>query len=449
MFRLLYGDCRHVLAMLGPESIDAIVSDPPYEIGFMGRKWDNTGIAYDRTLWEQVYRVLKPGGYVVSFGATRTYHRMAVAIEDAGFEVRDSLHWIYGSGMPKSMDIAKAYDKEAGTWRGRAGALLSENHAMTGGNYARTPKGEPVTEAGWAWKGWGTNLKPGHEPFVLARKPIPKTLLQNIEAYGLGGLNIDACRMAFEEGEVDFSRMQRQQQVSGAIEGAFGAARLIGTEIQTYKEGGRWPANIVLTHSADCGTECQEDCPVGRIEAQVAGASRYFPVIAAEDSDAFYYSAKVSRAERDAGCENLPSRTAKATVLRDPETPGAKNGRAGANRGAGAPLYYCAACNLSLQGGRAASVCPVSLDGEHVPEARGTVEAVRNHHPTVKPTKLMEWCVKLVCPRGGTVLDPFMGSGSTGIAAANAGMRFIGIEQNPEYYDIARARVSHAHDSRD
>lgn len=406
MFRLLYGDCRTVLSLLGPESVDAVVSDPPYEIGFMGRSWDNTGIAYDAAFWKEVFRVLKPGGYVVSFGATRTYHRMAVAIEDAGFEVRDSLHWIYGSGMPKSMDIAKAYDKEAGIWRGRAGALLSDNPAMTGGNYARTPKGEPVTEAGWAWKGWGTNLKPGHEPFILARKPVPKTLLQNIEAYGLGGLNIDACRMAFEEGEVDFSHVQRQQHAGGAIEGAFGAARLIGTEIQTYKEAGRWPANIVLTHSTDCGLSCDPECPVGRIEAQAPGASRYFPVIQPEEAAAFYYSAKVSRTERDAGCETLPQRSAKEAIQRDPETPGAKNGRAGASR---------------------------------------TAEAVRNHHPTVKPVKLMEWCIKLTCPPGSTVLDPFMGSGSTGIAAANTGTRFIGIEQNPEYYDIARARVSHAY----
>jgi len=402
--RLLYGDCREVLARLGPESVDAIVCDPPYEISFMGRGWDATGIAYDVGLWEQALRVLKPGGHLIAFGATRTYHRMACAIEDAGFQVRDSLHWIYGSGFPKSTDLAKEADKQAGIWRGRAGALESENPAMSGGNYERTPKGEPATEAGWAWKGWGSALKPGHEPFILARKPMPTTLINSVLSCGLGGLNIDACRVPFKPGSVDFSRKQRQQRADGVVQ--FGSAGLIGKEIDTYKENGRWPANIVFSHSAACGDACAEDCPVAALEAQYPGAGEFFSIVGGDAFDRpFYYSPKVSRAEREAGCDGLPSRSGADAVGREPGSAGTQSPRAGAGR---------------------------------------TATEVRNHHPTVKPWKLMAWCIRLVCPSGGVVVDPFMGSGSTGIAAINSGVHFIGIEQSAEFYEIARARIRHA-----
>ena len=404
MFRLLSGDCRDALRLMGPDIIDAVVCDPPYEIGFMGRGWDSTGIAYDVGLWKEALRVLKPGGHLIAFGATRTYHRMAVAIEDAGFQLRDSLHWIYGSGFPKSTDLSKEADKQQGIWRGRAGALTSGNPALSGGNYERTAKGDPATEQGWAWKGWGSALKPGHEHFVLARKPIPGTLSKNVLTYGLGGLNIDACRMPFKPGAVDFSRKQRQQKAQGVVQ--FGAAGLIGKEIDTYKEGGRWPANMVFSHGAGCTETCEDDCPVAALEAQYPGASDFFPVIGGDALDRpFYYSPKVSRTEREAGCDGLPTRSGAEAVSREPGSAGMQSPRAGAGR---------------------------------------TAEEVRNHHPTVKPWKLMEWCINLVCPDGGLVLDPFMGSGSTGIAAVRSGHNFIGIEQNAAYYDIARARISHA-----
>lgn len=380
MFRLLSGDCREVLRLLGPESIDAIVCDPPYELGFMGKGWDSTGIAYDVGLWKEALRVLKPGGHLIAFGATRTYHRMAVAIEDAGFQIRDSLHWIYGSGFPKSTDVAKEADKQAGIWRGRAGAQISGNPAMSGGNYARTAKGDPVTEAGWNFKGWGSALKPGHEPFILARKPLPGTLIKNMLEYGLGGLNIDACRVPIPPGTVDFGRKQRQQVSNGVT--AFGTAYNIGKEIDTYKEGGRWPANIVFSHAASCGETCADDCPVAALEAQYPGAGEFFSIVGGEALDTpFFYSPKVSRAEREAGCAGL-------------------SGEAGAE--------------------------------------------VNNNHPTVKPWRLMEWCINLICPTDGVVLDPFMGSGSTGIAAVRSGRNFIGIEQHAPYYSIARARIGHA-----
>jgi site-specific DNA-methyltransferase (adenine-specific) len=403
MFRLLSGDCREALRLLGPDSVDAVVCDPPYELGFMGKGWDSTGIAYDVGLWKEALRVLKPGGHLIAFGATRTYHRMAVAIEDAGFQMRDSLHWIYGSGFPKSTDLSKEADKQAGIWRGRAGALTSGNPAMSGGNYARTAKGEPVTEAGWNLKGWGSALKPGHEPFVLARKPMPSTLIKNVLGYGLGGLNIDACRVPYKPGSVDFSRKQRQQRADGVVQ--FGAAGLIGKEIDTYKEGGRWPANIVFSHSATCAEACADDCPVAALEAQYPGASEFFSVIGGDTLDTpFFYSPKVSRVEREAGCEHLPLVSGAEAVNRTEGSAG-MGPRAGAGR---------------------------------------TAELVHNHHPTVKPWSLMAWCINLVCPANGVVVDPFMGSGSTGIAAVRTGRNFIGIEQNAAYYDIARARIGHA-----
>ena len=207
---LLRGNCLETLKTLDTGSVDSIVTDPPYELGFMGKSWDNSGIAYNADLWAECLRVLKPGGHLLAFSGSRTYHRMVVAIEDSGFEIRDQIMWLYGSGFPKSLNL----------------------------------KGE--------WQGWGTALKPAHEPIVVARKPLIGTVAANVLEYGTGGLNIDGSRVGYQTGEVDFDRVQRQQHSEGAVEGAFGASALIGKEIATYKAEGRWPANIVITHSPDC-----------------------------------------------------------------------------------------------------------------------------------------------------------------------------------------------------
>lgn len=183
------------MAELESNSIDAIITDPPYELGFMGKKWDKTGIAYDIDMWAECLRVLKPGGYLLSFSSGRTYHRMTCAIEDAGFDIRDQIMWVYGSGFPKSLDISKAIDKIEGHWRGRAGEVVSDNGAMSGGNYERTPKGEPITDSAKQWQGWGTALKPAHEPICVARKPLSEeTVASNVLKHGTGALNIDGCR---------------------------------------------------------------------------------------------------------------------------------------------------------------------------------------------------------------------------------------------------------------
>jgi len=400
MTRLLFGDCREVLARLGTASVDAVVTDPPYELGFMGKKWDSTGIAYDVDLWREVARVLKPGGHVLAFGATRTYHRMACAIEDAELEIRDSLHWMYGSGFPKGLDPAKSLDKHSGIWRGRAGAVMSDNTAMSGGNYERAPKGRAVTEAAANWEGWNTALKPAHEPFVLARKTFDTTLIDNILAYGTGPINIDICRVPSDDGfEKAWDNPVRTN--IGAKGGAYiTTGEQHEVDITANRPvGGRWPPNVVLSHGPGCVPgACLSGCPVFGLDAQESGVSKFFPVIDLDTDygDPFYYASKVSRSEREAGCERFDVRPAGGLIGRNDGT----------------------------------------LGGEPVKR--------RNNHPTVKPWRLMQWCINLVTPPGGIVLDPFMGSGSTGIAAVHSRRMFIGIEREPDYLGIARARIAHA-----
>jgi len=380
-FNLVNGDCLEVLKTLSDASVDAVVTDPPYELGFMGKGWDASGIAYNVDLWRECLRVLKPGGHLLAFGGTRTYHRMAVAIEDAGFEIRDSLHWIYGSGFPKSRNL----------------------------------DGE--------WSGWGTALKPAHEPVVVARKPLVGTVAANVLAHGTGALNIDGCRVA---GVMDGHWGGKQNSSIG-----FGGTTPTGFQSSAHTAG-RWPPNILLSHTPECAETCAEDCAVVEMDRQSGmakpkparkgrrggtawqgrsglgspdgigawpedaggGASRFFPV--------FRYQAKASRSEREIGCKDLPEVVARS--------------------GMGGTM-------------------PIDDNGNA--RDRFSVKA-KNHHPTVKPVALMAWLVKLVTPPGGTVLDPFMGSGTTGVAATQEGFGFIGIEREPEYFRICKARVASA-----
>lgn len=454
---LFAGDCREVLRDMPDCSIDSIVTDPPYEISFMNKKWDGSGIAYNVDMWSECLRVLKPGGYLLAFGATRTYHRMTVAIEDAGFEIRDSIHWIYGSGFPKSLNVSKAIDKKAGAEREVvATQRLTGNAAQSiqekGGTYAsntdsvgvapiEVPITAPATEEAKKWDGFGTALKPAHEPIVVARKPLDGTVTANVLEHGVGALNIDGCRIPMGE-EYDPNKIQRQSSKGeGAIEGAFGAGSLVGKEIQTYKPGGRWPANLVFTHSADCGDECAEECPILELDEQsgnlsggnfptqrgagvatgfgkgrpteggarkmndFGGASRYFTTTNMDEADyvPFKYVAKTSKKERNAGLDGLPAKFA-----------------------------------------------PTMNDGiggkPHNPD---TATPKQNHHPTVKPIDLMRWLVRLVTPPSGTVLDPFAGSGTTLVAAILEGINAIGIELAEEYHPIIQGRVQWAQNNID
>jgi site-specific DNA-methyltransferase (adenine-specific) len=326
----------------------------------MGKSWDSTGIAYNVELWKECLRVLKPGGHLLAFGGTRTYHRMACAIEDAGFEIRDCIMWIYGSGMPKSHDISKAIDKKLGAKREVIGVdevFLRRNPNNTGvgrivtksdgttldGRKTPYKKSEhagsitaPATPEAKQWEGWGTALKPANEPIVLARKPLSeKTIAENVMKWGTGGLNIDGCRVGTEQmgGYVVKSSLGRRTSEGGEHK-----------DFIATSTTGRFPANVILDEEAAQLLDEQSGGSISR----------------------FFYCAKASKNERGEG----------------------------------------------------------------------------NNHPTVKPTKLIEYLVTLITPPNGIVLDPFIGSGTTAIASLNTGRSFIGIELNEGYVEIARRRVA-------
>jgi len=450
--RILVGDCRESMATLEAESVDAVVCDPPYELGFMGWKWDASGIAYDLEVWRHALRVLKPGGHLLAFSGSRTYHRMTCAIEDAGFDVRDQIMWLYGSGFPKSHDVSKAIDKidHVGTMEARArtftawmrstGITPQQVNEATGtcmGSHYLTDKSqpavatadlfdllrpllppvpdeiealvqsrtvesenmkrrkvvgkhayispgcnmrirmnggdedavgevtEPYTDDARRWSGWGTALKPAHEPICMARKPLAGTVATNVLRYGTGAINVDGCRVG--GGEVRPMAGDKGRPKSESI-GAFAGVEPYDTT------AGRWPANV-LHDGSDDATDGLRD------------AARYF------------YTAKASGEDRDEMLGDVPL--------------GRRAGLAGADR--------------------EGSLDPLSERWRTAPR--------RNVHPTVKPTDLMRYLVRMVTPPGGLVLDPFTGSGSTGRAAMLEGMRFIGCELSPEYAEIARARI--------
>jgi DNA modification methylase len=368
------GDCRHVMATLDDNSIDAIVCDPPYELGFMGKAWDNSGIAYDVTVWQQCLRVLKPGGHLVAFGGSRTYHRLAVAIEDAGFEIRDQIQWIYGSGFPKSLDVSKAMDKQAGAVRDVVGSYETHDIRNAG---IMDKKGAltvtitaPATDLAKQWQGWGTALKPAHEPAVLARKPLCGTVADNVTTWGVGALNIDGTRIGTSK-EVPHS--------GSKIQLGHGLTRKNPDKLGSGFDAniGRWPANVIL----------DED------------AAKALDMLSGDNVSRFFYTAKASKAEREAGLDGMQLRTVESDFR---------------------------------QGGFAN---PTAIENYAPPRA--------NHHPTVKPLSLMRYLVRLVTPKGGKVLDPFMGSGSTGCAAVIEGFDFVGIDITPEYVAIAQKRIDH------
>lgn len=350
-YQLHLGDCLEVLAGLPDNSVDSIVTDPPYGLSFMGKKWD-----YDVpsvAVWEQCLRVLKPGGHLLAFAGTRTQHRMAVRIEDAGFEIRDMIAWVYGSGFPKSLDVSKAIDKAAGAEREVVGSYTVGGTAAKGKHKGRAAAASdegaairctkelvitaPATDAARQWSGWGTALKPALEPITMARKPLIGTVAENVLTHGTGAINVDGCRVGDgdDKGIWPVTR-RRHNDVAWTVQ-----------PVETDSSIGRWPANLIHDGS-------NEAC------------------LALKSGARFFYSAKTGKDDRETD----------------------------------------------------------------------------NNHPTVKPTTLMAYLCRLVTPPGGTVLDPFMGSGSTGKAATVNGFRFIGIERDPAYHKIAEARISNQHQGR-
>jgi site-specific DNA-methyltransferase (adenine-specific) len=429
-YQILLGNNLDVLPTLPDNSVDSIVTDPPYELGFMGKKWDSSGIAYSVELWQQCLRVLKPGGHLLSFGGTRTYHRVAVAIEDAGFELRDSIAWLYGSGFPKSMDVSKAIDKAAGAEREVIGTKIASPKGISqaesrsdsaagayGGETKEIDITAPSTLEAKQWEGWGTALKPAFEPIIFARKPIEGTVANNVLKWGTGGLNIDGSRIGTES--IESGRAGRAEASSNSY-----GAGLMGTEKASVQ--GRWPANIILDpYTAELLDEQSGDRPGGNFPTQRgAGVATGFGLGKPTQGGArkmndsggasrFFYVAKASKRDRNEGLDDLEAKTAS-------EMTGRKEGSAG----------------LVMK----------HEDGSDKANAyAGTTGAARqNFHPTVKPTSLMEYLVKLVTPPGGVVLDPFTGSGSTGKAAILQGFDFIGIELTEEYLPIIQGRLKYA-----
>jgi len=442
--RLLVGNCLDTIKTLADDSIDSIVTDPPYEIGFMGKGWDSTGIAYSVELWKECLRVLKPGGHLLSFGATRSYHRMAVAIEDAGFEIRDSIHWTYGSGFPKSMNISKAIDKAAGAKREVVGEKIT-GRALGGSNWKDGNAGgqefvsitTPATKAAKQWDGWGTALKPSHEPIVVARKPINQTVAENVLQYGTGAINIDATRVGSNGGTSKVSVEPKERTGNEQVYGVYNNVAF-GVQVDGL---GRFPANTLLTHNHDCDTTCTPNCPIELLDQQsgiskstggrigkkaqsivtnvpsgeyeagdpgfgdTGGASRFFhnsQWTIADDLTPFIYQAKPGKKERNAGLEGL----------------GAK--RSGTER-------------MNNSNGRKQEL------GES-----DRLTLTKNFHPTVKPVELMRYLIKLVTPPKGIVLDPFLGSGTTAVAATLEGFEWRGCELTEDYLPIIKGRINWA-----
>lgn len=411
-YKVLLGNNLDLLPTLEANSVDSIVTDPPYELGFMGKKWDNTGIAYNVELWKECLRVLKPGGHLLSFGGTRTWHRIAVAIEDAGFEVRDSIAWMYASGFPKSLDIAKAIDKQSG-YQGEVIGVQTIDIGMQGGSMhaGRDRKLEDreikkLSDQAQQWEGWGTALKPAFEPIIVARKPLIGTVAENVLTFGTGGLNIDGSRVETNDKLSIGSNNRSNSNIN------FGMTD--NKEAQGQNDLGRWPANVILDeYTAGLLDEQSGISKSGiAVKSNSAGNNIFSNQLKPTGNDLgygdsggasrFFYVAKASKRDRNEGLEELDARRASAF---------------GYDIGLGEA-------------------------GEGMFKDRNPIK--QNFHPTVKPTALMEYLIKLVTPPDGLVLDPFTGSGSTGKAAILSGFRFLGIEMTEEYFPIIEGRLRHA-----
>lgn len=374
---LYVGDCLEVLPGLPGESVDAVVTDPPYGLGFMGRDWDHgvPGVHF----WQEIMRVAKPGAHLLAFGGTRTHHRLVCAIEDAGWEIRDTIMWVYGSGFPKSLDVSKAIDKEAGAERQDLGPSPTHhgggtNHVYaqdvwTRENFANKARlTAPATEAAKQWDGWGTALKPAVEPIVLARKPLIGTVSANVQRYGTGALNIDASRIGtsggggnglgshFDRLGATEPRVKHGADVTGSL--------------------GRWPANLIH----DGSPEVVECFPESESTGRPAGTYK-------------------GMGYHGAGLWPMPAIEASS--------------------GSASRFFYC--CKASK--------------ADRYSEAG-------NDHPTVKPLALIQYLVRLITPPGGLVLDPFLGSGTTAKAAHELGFRCIGIDLEERHCEIAAKRLT-------
>lgn len=411
-----HGDCRQIIKQFLPsDSISAIVTDPPYGLEFMGQEWDRYTLAEYQAWCQQwateCFRVLKPGGYLLAFGSTRTSHRLACGVEDAGFGMRDTITWVYSQGFPKSQNISKDIDKIAGVEReviGSKSAGQSSPHRVNRVEQgyrpnltACTPESiditTPATEAAKQWNGWGTALKPSSEPVIVARKPFKGTVAQNVLTHGTGGINIDACRVPGKPWT--FVHSEKTSRSSG-IMGRVSSTR---SGLAESHDAGRWPSNLVLSHASTvdgedaCADGCVPGCPVAELDAQ----------------SGITYStdrARLNTAAAHNRTASMGQSSANWTTT-------------GYSDSGGASRFYPVF--------RYQAKAPTSQR----PKINGLA------HPTVKPLALIEWLVQLVTPAGGLLLDPFAGTGTTGIAAMRLGVVSILIENDPRYWPHITAKI--------
>ena len=415
--------------------VDAVVTDPPYHLtsivkrfgkegsapaqfgtdgayarastGFMGKEWDGGDIAFRPETWELALKLLKPGGHLLAFSASRNYHRMAVAIEDAGFEIRDQMMWLYGSGFPKSMDMGKAVDKKQGNDRVAVGERTRNVKPFdddNGWNSNNTSGNHIYTKGNSEWEGWGTALKPAHEPIVMARKPLSESsIVDNVLKHGTGAINIDGCRIEgndakYPDTNPDFKDVGKQSKETIGIDKlSFGQTENVARKKVVRKsrsEDGVWTDGNSGMKAE--GTQYADADPRGRFPANVMHDGLE------TEWARFFYCPKTSKSERNDGLDNFETK------------------------------------KMGMSGG-------AQSKGEGYDKGQGIglnrVIERKNTHPTVKPVELMKYLCRLVTPKGGTVLDPFMGSGSTGMAAKDEGFDFIGIEKEKEYFEICESRI--------
>jgi len=416
--KLMQGDNILSLKKLPDNSIDSIVTDPPYGLSFMNKKWDYEVPSVE--FWKEALRVLKPGGHVLSFGGTRTYHRMVVNMEDAGFEIRDQIMWIYASGFPKSLNIGKAFDKKQGNEREIKGEYIAPDGnkrtgVLTGTEYYKEDgdtynnDDRIITKGSSQYEGWGTALKPANEPICLARKPLSeKTIVDNVIKWGTGGINVDGCRIGTDdkwEGRIGNGKPGLSLQ--GSLDGTF------NSQSSPSHNEGRFPANILFDEEAAQVLDEQSGISKSNTKPKVTDkeAGNMYHKYEQQDNNykqklyvgdysdkggasRFFYVAKVGKKERNLGLDDSF----------DKETKGYRPGEA--------------------------------LGGQQIDVIK------KNFHPTLKPINLMTYLCRLITPPGGIILDPFMGSGSTGISACLEGFRFVGMELDEDYFKIAEARVN-------
>ncbi|MGI9159775.1 MAG: DNA-methyltransferase [Saprospiraceae bacterium] len=424
---LYLGDCLDVLATLPAESVDAIVTDPPAGIAFMGKHWDqdkggrDAWIAWMQDVAAECLRVLKPGGHALVWAIPRTSHWTGQAWEQAGWQPRDKIYHAFGSGFPKSLDISKALDKMAGAERevigpNRFANVNGESNLNCYGAASRPSETAPATEAARQWNGWGTALKPAVEEWWLFRKPLIGTVAQNILAHGVGGLNVGGCRVKTEGEQPSGSGRRAGSGNTYGLKHWF--APQGGNGGNVTPEAGRFPANLIHDGSEEVvGVFPETGSPRPERTAQRGGTAWHgrdgfgspdmigtWPKDTGGSAARFFYTAKASMADRDEGLEGFDARIAGCMNMRN---------------------------------------------DAHAQRTGNTFAPKRNHHPTVKPTDLMRYLARLITPPGGTVLDPFMGSGSTGKGALLEGFRFVGIEREAEYLEIAAARIRKAQEQPD